>query len=82
MNEKDELLKKLQGIEFAMVDLGLYLDSHPGCSDALAYYKNLKAEHDTLKAGFEERFGSLTAGSGGNTDYWDWTATPWPWEKG
>ena len=81
MNQKEMLLKQLQSLEFAMVDLGQYLDTHPGCRDALAYYKQLKDEHEAVKASYEKQFGPITAGGGGNLDYWDWIATPWPWEK-
>ncbi len=80
MNEKEQLLKKVQSLEFALVELGLFLDSHPDCSKALADHKRLKAEHDCLVGEYEQHFGPLTAGSGGNTDYWDWVVTPWPWE--
>ena len=80
MNEKDELLRRIQGLEFALVDLGQYLDTHPGCVDGLAHFKKLKGEHQQAVTHYEERYGSLTPGSGGNIDYWDWVATPWPWE--
>ncbi|MBP3321926.1 MAG: spore coat protein CotJB [Clostridia bacterium] len=80
MNQKEQLLKRLQSLEFAMVDLGQYLDTHPGCREALSYYKDLKAEHESVKGKYEEQFGPITAGGGGNADYWDWIATPWPWE--
>lgn len=80
MNSKEQLLKELQSLEFAMTDLGLYLDSHPNCKEGLCYYKQLKNQHDTLRCSYEERFGPLQPGGGENTDYWDWVATPWPWE--
>ena len=82
MNEKEALMKRLQSLEFAMVDLGQYLDTHPGCREGLAYLKQLKEEHEGVKSRYEEQFGPITPGGGGNTDYWDWVATPWPWEKG
>ena len=47
---------------------------------AQMYYKDLKAEHESVKGKYEEQFGPITAGGGGNADYWDWIATPWPWE--
>lgn len=81
MNEKDQLLRKVQEIEFALVDLGQYLDSHPDCAKALTLHKQLKAEHDRLVGEYEQQFGPLTAGGSGNTDYWDWVATPFPWEN-
>ena len=81
MNEKEQLMKALQEVEFALCEIGLYLDTHPECSEALADHKKLTAGHAELVRSYEQSFGPLTAGSTMNTDYWDWTATPWPWES-
>lgn len=80
MNEKERCLRTVQSLEFALVELGLCLDSHPDCKEALAQYKNFNAQHEQAKNQYEMHFGPLTAGSTGNTDYWDWVATPFPWE--
>ena len=80
MNEREELMKKLQTIQFALVDLGLYLDTHPSCAEALQMYKDLTRQAQALKNEYEQSYGALIAGQSGNTDYWDWVATPFPWE--
>ena len=81
MNEKEQLMKKLQEIDFALTDLSLYLDTHPDCNEALADHKKLRAEREKTARDYEQQFGPLTAGGTANTDFWDWTATPWPWEN-
>ena len=74
MNEKERCLRTVQSLDFALVDF------HPDCKEALAQYKNFNAQHEQAKNQYEMHFGPLTAGSTGNTDYWDWVATPFPWE--
>ena len=49
MNEKERCLRTVQSLEFALVELGLYLDSHPDCKEALAQYKNFNAQHEQAK---------------------------------
>ena len=60
MNEKERCLRTVQSLEFALVELGLYLDSHPDCKEALAQYKNFNAQHEQAKNQYEMHFGPLT----------------------
>ena len=41
-------LKKLQMIDFSMIETILYLDAYPNNSEALKYYKALKSEREAL----------------------------------
>lgn len=79
MTEKETLLRKIQELEFALVELNLYLDSHPNCEKALRYYQELLADHQKLADSYEEKFGALTA-AGNCADEWNWVMTPFPWE--
>ena len=76
-----QLLRKIQQHYFAMVDACLYLDAHPYCKKALAYFKQQKAAHDGYVAMFEEKFGPLTFKSCVDEDGWKWIQGPWPWES-
>lgn len=80
MNEREQLLKKLQTIDFTLFEIGLYLDSHPDNAEALKAFRDYSEERDRYKKEYEQSFGPLSAGSGGSGDYWDWVATPFPWE--
>lgn len=79
-NEREVLLKRIQELEFAMVDLGLYLDSHPCNTEAISEFDDLKCEHEKLKAEYEKCYGPLTITGNNDCNYWSWVATPWPWE--
>ena len=62
-----------------MIDLGLYLDTHPSDSEAIELFNDYKNECNSLKKAYEEKFGPLTMGTT-NQNCWNWTQDPWPWE--
>ena len=74
--------KKLQAIDFSMVDTILYLDAYPDCEEALKYFKSLKAEREKLLAEMKSAgCAPITAASSSADGKWDWTNSPWPWEN-
>ena len=79
MTEHEAMKRQIKELEFALVELNLFLDSHPYCAEALQYFKELTAKHDILAAQYEENCAPLTA-RGNRGDRWDWVMTPWPWE--
>lgn len=75
------LARKLQKVDFAIVDTVLYLDAYPDCAKALAYYNKLVAESEALKKALAERCKRpTTAHDNASGDTWDWISSPWPWE--
>ena len=81
MNEKDKLMNELQALQFSLVDLWLYLDSHPENAQAIKTCRELSKRRDEVVKEYEQSFGALTPGACPNADYWDWVATPFPWEQ-
>ena len=79
MTERDAMRRQIKELEFALVELNLFLDSHPYCREALSYYKDLVRKHSELVEKYEEACAPLTA-AGNRGDRWDWVMTPWPWE--
>ena len=81
MGECKQKLKKLQEIDFSLVDTILYLNAYPECAEAMKYYKKLKAEREELLKDMKEHacppINAMEAANGGA---WDWTDSPWPWE--
>ena len=80
MNEKEQLMKELQALQFAQVDLGLFLDTHPDSEPALRMQKDLSRKIEQVRNRYEQSYGALIAGESRNGDYWDWVAAPFPWE--
>ncbi|TFB23140.1 spore coat protein CotJB [Filobacillus milosensis] len=76
-----QLLEEIQSVDFVIVELTLYLDTHPDDYNALQQYNQFAAYSKKLKDNFESLFGPLEQGSLiKNTDYWSWSSSPWPWQ--
>jgi len=76
---RDEMLRKLSALDFYIIDLHLYLNTHPDDKEAIMKYNAVVKEAQTLRQEFQEQYGMLTAGS--VTKYpWQWIENPWPWQ--
>lgn len=80
---KHPLMMRITELSFTMDELRLYLDTHPDCQEALAYYDEVQRQRTVAVAEFEAQFGPLT--SYGNVDAdcgeWKWAEGPWPWQN-
>lgn len=81
MDERNALLKEIQAEDFAVYEAALYLNGHPRCQSALAYYYEHRNTARCLKEQYEAQFGPLTIYSNSDNDCWRWVDAPWPWEK-
>jgi len=77
--ERLELLKEIMALEFSLVDLNLYLDTHPEDERALMVFDQYSRKHRNLREKYEREYGPLTALEAGNRQ-WNWIDEPWPWE--
>lgn len=80
-NKKEELLYNILMYKFALVELNLYLDTHPNNTNILNLYNQYLSEEKKLCDEFEKNYGPLTTDSlnlGNNS--WNWIKSPWPWE--
>ena len=77
---KDKL-RRLQKIDFSMVETVLYLDAYPESREALDYYHKLHNERTQLLAQMKADGCppvcnmDIDSHSG-----WSWVNSPWPWE--
>ena len=78
---RQELLLKIQEMDFSALDLALYLNTHPTCERALAIYKETVREAEILRREFEEKYGPLTAARSSSKTPWQWIEDPWTWDK-
>ncbi|GEO24672.1 spore coat protein CotJB [Alicyclobacillus acidoterrestris] len=72
-------LQQLQSIDFALVELNLYLDTHPEDNQAIQQFNELRAQRDTMAKAFEGQFGPLM-NYGATTSSELWNRGPWPWQ--
>ena len=80
-DERTRLLRKLQAEDFAVYEAVLYLDGHPDCRHALAYYNRHREIAARLREEYEKRYGPLTNTAACDGGRWMWVDGPWPWEK-
>ncbi len=73
------LMRKVQELDFSMIETGLYLDSYPDCREALDYFGKLSAFREAAVREYEDKVGPLTV-YGNGKDSWRWISAPWPWQ--
>ncbi len=80
--EKDRmtLLCKINEASFAMDEARLFLDTHPHCEEALAYYQNMCAVREKIVKEYTACYGPLASYECFCDDCWKWVEYPWPWE--
>jgi len=81
MDERQQLMRQIQQLSFATVDLNLYLDTHPMCQQALFEYNRFTQELLRLRRMYEMKYGPITNFGYAPSQYpWQWVSEPWPWE--
>jgi spore coat protein JB len=75
------MLEELQEVDFVLVELTLYLDTHPLDSQAIQQYNQFAQKRMQLAGRFEMEFGPLKSfGQSFTRQPWQWIDTPWPWQ--
>lgn len=73
-------LAELQALEFVLVELGLYLDTHQGDAEAFSLYQQYAALEKEGREKYESMYGPLFQRSAANAKTWSaWIQDPWPW---
>lgn len=76
-----ELLEKIQMVDFALVELNLFLDTHPDDLKSVEQYNRLAQERIPLVRKFQELYGPLmNFGHSYSRFPFEWPNTPWPWQ--
>lgn len=78
---KDQLMSDIQKVGFAVVDLQLYLDTHPTDKNALAKFNRYAAELKELKERYSKAFGPIEQLAPTEQYPYAWILPPWPWMK-
>ena len=73
-------LAELQALEFVLVELGLYLDTHQGDAEAFTLYQQYAAMEKEAREKYEAAHGPVTQAATANAQSWSaWLNDPWPW---
>ncbi|WP_379968777.1 spore coat protein CotJB [Ectobacillus sp. sgz5001026] len=80
-DEYYSLLADIQAVDFVLVDLTLYLDTHPHDAQALEQFNHFAKYQRQVKQVFESKFGPLLQyGNSTSEGEWKWGQSPWPWQ--
>ena len=78
---KEQVFNTIRQCSFAILDLGLYLDTHPDCSEALREYKKYQEKRDCALKQYIDCYGPITNRDVNAETGWTWTEGSWPWQK-
>lgn len=80
-NEREALLNKVRECNFAMIDLDLYLDTHPDDAEKIKAFNQCMTKEKQMTDEYEQKYGPLSLHSEALSAYpWAWLMPPWPWE--
>ncbi|QUI22587.1 spore coat protein CotJB [Vallitalea pronyensis] len=76
-----KLMRDIQKLGFAVLDLNLYLDTHPDDKKALSDYNAIQCQYEKKREMYEMNVGPLVNFGMSPSKYpWQWLEGPWPWE--
>lgn len=76
-----QLMEQLQAVDFVLVELTLYLDTHPTDQEAIQQFNHYAKESKKLKKLYESQYGPLMQYGNSYSGYpWNWDDAPWPWQ--
>ncbi len=77
---REDLIHQIKCYNFAVIELGLYLDTHPNDERALCLHNSYCKTLKELKDKYQKVYGPLSIYYPCNK--WRWLEEPWPWEGG
>lgn len=77
---REEMIGQIKCLNFAIIELGLYLNTHSNDQKALCLHKEYCRQLKELKDKYQKIYGPLSIYYPCNK--WRWLEEPWPWEGG
>ena len=81
---KEALLHEISKVDFAVVEMTLYLDTHPHEREAIAYLNHYVKLKNQLEKEYSYKYEPLSVALSDESDdnKWLWALAPMPWEGG
>ena len=79
-NVVNNALNELQALSVVVLELGLYLDTHPDDAEALHVYREYVAREKAEREKYSKNTATLTQTNSANAQRYTWVDDPWPWE--
>ena len=67
-----ELANELAAVRFALIDLAMYLDTHPECEEALRLFSEYNRKYGELSSTYANLFGPLRMSDVCGGRGWTW----------
>jgi len=83
MDERQTMMLQIQQLGFTLVDLNLYLDTHPMDKMALASYNTFHAQYHQMMMNYNMKYGPMMnfGHAPGGEEQFLWVNSPWPWQR-
>ena len=81
MSSREDMMRRIQQLAFAKNEAELFLDTHPECSNALAFYHQTVRSLDEAMGEYQSSYGPIVAEASSQSK-WNWVDGPWPWQMG
>lgn len=83
MNSSDcrDLRQKIYEYGFAVVDVALFLDTHPDDAEALAYYNEVRDKYLEYRKMYTMKYGPLNMTEVLSENRFTWIEQRLPWER-
>lgn len=82
MEHKEQLYRDIGIVDFVLVDLVQYLDTHPFDREAIEYFNHYVKIKNQLMKEFSMKYYPLTKELAESNKEWRWGMAPLPWEGG
>ena len=76
----DGPLDQLRALEFVVLELGLYLDTHPDDKEAFWIFQKYAALAEKARTTYVDQTGPLTMADAAKGSRYSWIDGPWPWQ--
>lgn len=83
MKEKHEMKKHIDSLCFSILEIELFLDTHPYDQKALHMLREYRRRKREAIDTYEAKFGKyiVTTDDVPASHHWSWIDSPWPWER-
>lgn len=75
-----ELKKEITAVHMMLVELKLYLNTHPSDREAIAQHNSYVKQFRELTDEYNQCYGMLTPNDALSPYPWQWINQPWPWD--
>lgn len=80
MSDMEQMLNDIGILSFVLVELTLYLDTHPDDRNAMEYFNHYSRIKNQMSREFSQKYFPLTMDMAESSKEWRWGMAPMPWE--